>query len=90
MCIEHRVHRPKRLVDIKHIVQCTFSRNKDGFSAIEGFIDIAHNATRAVAWYLSATEPLVVFAIADSQNIGQHSRFTCVTKISKNRLRHLL
>ncbi|MBP9957833.1 MAG: hypothetical protein KBF14_05215 [Synergistaceae bacterium] len=90
MCIEHRVHRPKRLVDVKHVVQRTFSGNQDGFITIEGFINIAHNAARTVAGYFTATKPLVIFPITDSQNVRQQSISAFATQFCENRLCYLL
>ena len=90
MRIEHRVYRPKRLIDINHVVQRTFPWNKDRLAIIEGFIDVAHDTTRTIAGYLAATKPFMVFAITDGQNVGQQSIFTFVAKLRENRLRHLL
>ena len=90
MRIEHCVHRPKGLVDIKHVIQSAFSRYQDGFPAEKGFIDIAHNAARTVAGYRSVTKPLMVFAIADGQDVRQHSGLAIIAKFGKDSLRHLL
>ncbi len=90
MCIKHRVYCPKWLIDIKNVVQRTFPRNKDRFTAIEGFINITHNATGTVARYLSVTKLFVVFSITDGQDVGQHNIFAFDAKFRKNGLRYLL
>lgn len=90
MCIKHRVYCPKWLVYIKNGVQRTFSRNKDRFTAIEGFINITHNATGTIAGYLSSTKLFVVFSITDGHDVGQHSIFAFAAKFRKNGLRRLL
>lgn len=89
MRVEHRIHRPKRLVDVKHIVQRTFPRNQDRFAAIEGCVNVTHDTARAVAGCHSVTKSLVVFSVANGQDIGQHSGFTLFTLFRKNGLRHL-
>jgi len=90
MRVEHRIHRPKRFVDIKNIVQRTFTRNQDRLAAIKGCVNVAHDAARAVAGCCTVTKSLVVFSVANGQNIGQHSLFTLFALFRKNSLCQLL
>jgi hypothetical protein len=89
MGVEHCVNRPESLVDVYHIIQCAFPWNQDGFTLKEGFVNMAHDSARAVAWYFATTKPFVVFAITNGQDVRKNSGITIATSLHKNGLRHL-